>query len=142
MNVFVSDVWIIDCTIVSSRSGKSPYMLSSLISIFSSLVSAFDSSVAVPSICTSLVVAGGVSEVSRVSTSSATSSNEVNRNLGGLPLSALTSLDSRCESVNGSLEGVSATMMALSIIHGMDLSSWVAFTSAEWARCPIFRIIA
>ncbi|KAG5571173.1 hypothetical protein H5410_060939 [Solanum commersonii] len=32
--------------------------------------------------------------------------------------------------------------MTLSIIHPTVTSSWVALTSAEWAWCPIFRIIA
>uniref|UniRef100_M1DLI5 Uncharacterized protein n=1 Tax=Solanum tuberosum TaxID=4113 RepID=M1DLI5_SOLTU len=77
IDVSVSDVWITYCTIVSSRSGRSPYMLFYLTSIFSSSVSASDTLAAVLSLCASPVVVRGISEVSGASTLSAASNREV-----------------------------------------------------------------
>ncbi|KAG5580413.1 hypothetical protein H5410_051040 [Solanum commersonii] len=77
MDFSVSDVWVIDCTTISSRSSKSLYRLSSLISISSSSISASDSLTDASSLCTSHVVAEGTYEVLGVSKSFAASSNEV-----------------------------------------------------------------
>ncbi|KAG5585539.1 hypothetical protein H5410_045973 [Solanum commersonii] len=64
MDVSVSYVWITECIIFSSRSTKSPYMPSSLISISSLSVYASDSLTDASSLCTSPVVAREISEVS------------------------------------------------------------------------------
>ncbi|KAG5572120.1 hypothetical protein H5410_061886 [Solanum commersonii] len=77
MDVSISDVWITNYTIFSCRSGRYPYMLSSLTSIFSSSVSASDSSTIMPSLCTIPVEYEGITEVSRASTSSIASNSEV-----------------------------------------------------------------
>ncbi|KAG5599022.1 hypothetical protein H5410_030392 [Solanum commersonii] len=77
MDVSVSDVWITDCTIISSRSDRSPYMLFSHTSICSLSVCASDSSVATSSRYMSPMVAGGISEVAGGSTSSTASNSEV-----------------------------------------------------------------
>ncbi|KAG5609939.1 hypothetical protein H5410_021220 [Solanum commersonii] len=101
--VLSGNVWITNFTTFSIRSGKSLNMPSSLLSsactdINSSSVSAC----VVPSFCTFLVVAGGISEVSRAFLSFASRISEVNyvafkyRHLRGVPLSALTSNDSHC----------------------------------------------
>ncbi|KAG5576114.1 hypothetical protein H5410_056248, partial [Solanum commersonii] len=112
VDVSVDNVWITGCTTVSIRPGKSLNMLSSLLpsvssactDINSSSVSTSDSAYAVPSLCISLVVAGGSLEVSGAYLSSAVSSSEVNCHLRGLPLSALTSNDSHCQGINKSLK--------------------------------------
>lgn len=36
---------------------------------------------------------------------------------------------------------VNAAKILASIINRLNLSNWVAFTSIEWDRCPIFKII-
>ncbi|KAG5615737.1 hypothetical protein H5410_015561 [Solanum commersonii] len=82
------------------------YLLSSACTdINSSSVSASDSTCAVLSPCTSLVVAGGILEVSGASLSLALSSSEVNRHLGGHSMSALRSNDSCCQGIYRSLKG-------------------------------------
>ncbi|KAG5595245.1 hypothetical protein H5410_036477, partial [Solanum commersonii] len=88
IEVSVSDVWITNCMIVSSRFGKSLSMLYSRIPICSSSVSASDSSTAASSLRISSIVIGGISEVSGASLSSAASSNK------GIDLSSLVVLTS------------------------------------------------
>ncbi|KAG5620161.1 hypothetical protein H5410_005379 [Solanum commersonii] len=92
-------------------------MLFSLISISSSSVSASDSSTTASSLCTSLVVAGGISGVSGTSKSSAASNKEVKS-------VDFRYLNSYGESVNRSLEEVSATKIAASIIQGTISLVW------------------
>ncbi|KAG5615529.1 hypothetical protein H5410_015353 [Solanum commersonii] len=86
IDVFVSDVWITDCTIISSRYGKSSYMLSSHTLIFSSLVFASDSSAAMSSICTSLMVVEGTLDVAGTPSVSTASNKEEHglSDIGGL----------------------------------------------------------
>ncbi|KAG5571738.1 hypothetical protein H5410_061504, partial [Solanum commersonii] len=98
MDISISDVWITNCTFVSSRSRMPPYMFPSCTSICFSSVIASDSSAAMPPLCRSPMVSGGIIEMFHFGFRS--------RNLRRLPLSTLTNHDSHSQIINRSPEGV------------------------------------
>ncbi|KAG5613712.1 hypothetical protein H5410_013536 [Solanum commersonii] len=148
VDISVGNVWITDWTTVSTRSGKSLNMLRSWLSHISSLcatissssVFASDTSSAIVSLCTSLVV----TRISGASKSHAFPINELksicyfsfqNHYLRGFPLSFLTSCDSHSQRINRSLkEGECSKYATLDHPWNGYLKLCSSFILTDWEK--------